>query len=235
MASELKHFNVVMVVTDGHDLFGVEATVGGPASQSVAFGAAGIEDVDHREIALRIFGAQDSNAVVHAGGVQSAQGVGHAGHGAAEHGLDGIGDEGGFEGDDEIDILHILFEPAADTGVEIVEVLDDDGAFGFLVKSQNGMAAEILHGRAEAETGLAGHQVAMEGFAAEGTGYCAVGADEPEIEAKLLCDGQSEAVAASSDEDDFDAGGMGATEGGKVAFGNLELWIEQRAVDVGGQ
>ena len=97
------------------------------------------------------------------------------------------------------------------------------------------MAAEILHGRAEAETGLAGHQVAMEGFAAEGAGYCAVGADKPEIEAELLCDGQSEGVAASSDEDDFDAGGMGATEGGKVAVGNLELWIEERAVDVRGQ
>src|ERR1700733_15424351 len=119
MASELKHFNVVMVVTDGHDLFGVEATEGSPASQSVAFGAAGIEDVDHREIALRIFGAQNSDAVVHAGGVESAQGFGHAGHGAAEHGLDGIGDEGGFDGNDEIDVLHFFFEPGENIGVRI--------------------------------------------------------------------------------------------------------------------
>jgi hypothetical protein len=28
---------------------------------------------------------------------------------------------------------------------------------------------------------------------------------------------------------------MGATKGNKVAVGNLELWIEERAVDVRGQ
>ena len=74
----------------------------------------------------------------------------------------------------------------------------------------------------------------MEGFSAERARYRAVGADQPEIEPELLCDGQGEGVAASGDEDDFDAGSVRATEGGQIAVGNLELWIEQRAVDVGG-
>src|SRR5208337_610278 len=49
---------------------------------------------------------------------EGAQGLGHAVHGAAEHGLDRIGDEGVLEGDDEVDVLHIFFEPAADAGIQ---------------------------------------------------------------------------------------------------------------------
>ncbi len=146
MAGELKHFDVVMVITDGHDLFATVAAVGGPASQSVAFGAAGVQDVDHGEIALGIFGAEDGDAVAHAGGLESAQGLGHAVHRAAEHGLDRIGDEGVLEGNDEVDVLHILFEPAANAGIQGFEMLENDGAFAFLVESKNGVAAEILHG-----------------------------------------------------------------------------------------
>ena len=74
----------------------------------------------------------------------------------------------------------------------------------------------------------------MESFAGERAGDGAVGADEPEIEAELLGDGESESVAASSDEDDFDAGGVGAAQRGEIVRGNLELRIEEGAVDIGG-
>ena len=72
MAGKLKHFDVVVVVTDGHDLAAMEAAVGSPAGESVAFGASGVEDVDHGEIALGIFGAEDGDAVVEAGGFEGA-------------------------------------------------------------------------------------------------------------------------------------------------------------------
>jgi len=117
MAGKLKHFDVVMVVTDGHDLIAMEAAVSGPAGEGMAFGAAGVQDIDHGEIAIRIFGAEDSDSVAKTSGVEGAQGVGHTGHGAAEHGLDGVGGEGVFDGDDELDIGHVFFEPAADAGV----------------------------------------------------------------------------------------------------------------------
>jgi len=97
------------------------------------------------------------------------------------------------------------------------------------------VAAEILHGGAEIAAGFAGHEVAMESFSGEGAGYGAVGADEPEVEAELFGDGQSEGVAAAGDEDDFDAGGVGAAKGGEVVGGNLELRIEEGAVDIGGE
>ena len=77
---------------------------------------------------------------------RAQQGLGHAVHRAAEHGLDGIGDEGVLEGNDEVDVLHIFFEPAADAGIQGFEMLENDGAFAFLIESKNGVAAEILHG-----------------------------------------------------------------------------------------
>lgn len=235
MAGELKHFDVIMVITDGHDLIAMVAAVGCPAGQSVAFGAAGVKDVDHRKIALGIFGAEDGNAVVQASGFKGAECLGHARHGTAEHGLHGISDEGIFYGDDEVDVSHIFFEPAADAGVEVIEVFEDDGSFGFFIKGKNGMAAEFLHGGAQIAAGLEGHQIAVKRFARERAGYSAVGTDEPEIEAKLSSDRESEGVAASGDEDDFDAGGVGAAQRGQIVWGDLELRVEKGAVDIGGE
>src|SRR5882672_11769364 len=40
MPGKLKHFHIVVVVTDGHDLFAPEAAVRGPPLQRVALGAA---------------------------------------------------------------------------------------------------------------------------------------------------------------------------------------------------
>jgi hypothetical protein len=234
IAGKLKHFDIIMVVTDGHDLFGDKAAMASPASEGVAFGAAGIEDVDHGEVTVGIFGAEGGNAVAEADGLESSEGLSHAVHGAAEHGLDRVSDERVFDGDNELDILHVLFEPATNAEAEGVEALDNDRAFGFGVKSQNGVTAESLHGDAELATSFARHEVAMKSFAAEGSSDSTVGADEPEIEAKLPGDGEGKSVAASGNEDDFDTGGVGVAKGGEVGAGDFELGIEEGAVDVGG-
>ncbi len=234
MAGKLKHFHVIMVVTDGHDLFGDKAAMAGPAGEGVAFGAAGVQDVDHGEVALRIFGAEGGDAVAEAGGLKGDEGLSHAVHGATEHGLDRVGDEGVLDGDYELDVLHVLFEPATNAEVEGLEVFEDDGAFGFGVKSENGVAAECLHGDTELAASFARHEVAMESFAAERSGDGAVGADEPEVEPKLLCNGEGKGVAATGDENDFDTGGVGAAKGGEIAVRNFELGVEEGSVDVGG-
>jgi hypothetical protein len=41
-------------------------------------------------------------------------------------------------------------------------------------------------------------------------------------------------VAASGDQDYFDAGGVGSTEGVQVFGGNFELRVQEGAVNVGG-
>ena len=42
-------------------------------------------------------------------------------------------------------------------------------------------------------------------------------------------------MAASGDEDDFDAGGVSSTQSGEIVWGNLELRVEEGAVDIGGK
>ena len=113
-------------------------------------------------------------------------------------------------------------------------MFEDDGAFGFLVKGKNGIAAEILHGLDEVEAGLARHEVAVKGLAAQRTRDGAVRTDKPEIEPKLLGDGEGESVAASGYENDLDTRGMGAAQGGEIRFGYFELWVKEGAVDIGG-
>jgi hypothetical protein len=49
-----------------------------------------------------------------------------------------------------------------------------------------------------------------------------------------LGDREGEGVAASGDEDDFDALGVGTAESGQVGVRNFELGIEQCAVDIDG-
>jgi hypothetical protein len=92
-----------------------------------------------------------------------------------------------------------------------------------------------LHRMADPAASFGGHQVAMEGFAGERARDGAVGADEPEIEAELVDDGQSEGVTTAGHDHDFDSGGVGAAQRREIAVGNFELWIEQGAVDIGRQ
>src|SRR5579872_536399 len=74
----------------------------------------------------------------------------------------------------------------------------------------------------------------MKSLAAQRTRDCAVRADKPEIESELMGDGKREGMAASGDEDDFDAGSVSAAEGGEIVGGNLELRVEEGAIDIGG-
>src|SRR5579863_7083362 len=90
MAGELKHFHIIMVVTDGHDLIAPEAAMGRPTFERVSFGTARIQDVDHRQISLRIFGAEDGDAVVDAAVFEGPQSLVHSCHRATKHGLHGV-------------------------------------------------------------------------------------------------------------------------------------------------
>ena len=183
MAGELKHFYIIVVVTNGHDLIAPVAAVGGPSFERVSLGAARIQDIDHGQISFRIFGPQDGDTVVHSDAFKDLQGLGHPCHRAAKHRLDGIAYQRIFDRDNEFDVGHILFQPTADAGVQIIQVFEHDCALGFFIKGQNGVAAEVLHCAAQLAAGFAWHQVAMECFSAERAGYCAVRTDEPEIEA----------------------------------------------------
>jgi hypothetical protein len=71
-----------------------------------------------------------------------------------------------------------------------------------------------LHHVDEFAAGRLGEQIAVKGFPAKGAGNGAVGTDQPEIKSQPLSNGQGKGVAASGDQNDFDAFGVGAAEGG---------------------
>jgi hypothetical protein len=50
----------------------------------------------------------------------------------------------------------------------------------------------------------------------------------------LLRDGQGESVPASGDQNDLDAFGVHAPEGGEIGPGNLKFRVEQGAVNIDG-
>jgi hypothetical protein len=180
-------------------------------------------------------------------------GVGHAVDGAAEHGLDGGvergGGEGGFDGDDVGDVGLVDLHPAADGGVELVEVFDDEGAAGVFsliwavgddaVEGEDEGVAEFFDVGAEPEGGGVGEVGAGEelggfGDGAKGAGHSPVGADEGEgvVEAEGAQDAHGVGVAAAGGDDDLDAGGVRGVEGGEGARGDVAVLVEEGSVHV---
>jgi hypothetical protein len=51
----------------------------------------------------------------------------------------------------------------------------------------------------------------------------------------LLRDGHGKSMTASGDQHDLDAGGVGSAERCKIVFRDVELGIEQSAIDIGGE
>src|SRR5579863_3325610 len=63
-AGEDKHFDVVVVITNGHDLLAGDATVVGPTLQCVAFGTSLVQYVDDGKVAPRIFRPEHGNVLL---------------------------------------------------------------------------------------------------------------------------------------------------------------------------
>src|ERR1022692_2141683 len=99
-----KHFHIIIVVTDGHDLFAGNAAIIGPALECVPLRTSSIEDVDDREIARWIFRAQDRSLFSQATGGQSGQCLTHARESAAEHGLHRVRSQRSVDRNNKIDV-----------------------------------------------------------------------------------------------------------------------------------
>ena len=80
--------------------------------------------------------------------------------------------------------------------------------------------------------GPGGEQVLVECFAGQRAGYRAIRADKPEVEPELLRDRQGELVTASGDQHHLDPGPVHPLEGAKVGAGDLELRIDESAINI---
>ena len=75
----------------------------------------------------------------------------------------------------------------------------------------------------------------MKGLSGQRTRDRAVRTDQPQVEPKLFRDGQGKSVPSTGNQHNFNARGVRSPHGYQITFRNLELWIEQRAIDVGRQ
>src|SRR5450759_1014059 len=85
MAGEGKHFNIVIVITNGHDLLAGNAPMVDPALERVSLGTSCVEHIDNRKITARVLGAQNCDG--QAAASEDLQSPRHVGGRAAEHGL----------------------------------------------------------------------------------------------------------------------------------------------------
>src|ERR1017187_10334202 len=95
LSGESQHFDIVVVITNGHDLLAGNTAVVHPTFECVSLGTAGVEHVDDRKIAPRILRAQDSDG--EGAARENSEGLLHMGDRAAEHGLHGIGGQRLFD------------------------------------------------------------------------------------------------------------------------------------------
>ena len=82
--------------------------------------------------------------------------------------------------------------------------------------------------------GCGWQQIAVKKLAFQRTRNCAVRADQRYIDAQHFRNGQSERVTASSDECDFDSQFVRTSQGEDISRRNLELRVEQSAIDIDG-
>src|SRR5208337_1373543 len=68
MTGKGQHVDVVVVVTNSHDLAAIDATMIGPTLQRMSFRASGVEDVHDAEVAEVVLGAQGGEIAAEAAG-----------------------------------------------------------------------------------------------------------------------------------------------------------------------
>src|SRR5579864_621587 len=97
------------------------------------------------------------------------------------------------------------------------------------------MPAKFVHILNEFPGGSCGQAVCKKRFTIAGTDQRPVGTDQPNRKAEFSRDRQSIVVAASSGQNDLNAGFMRCAQGGYVARGHLKIRVSQCAVNIQGQ
>ena len=168
-------------------------------------------------------------------------GLGHARNGSAEHHLDGrLGLESIFDAVDLEDIGLIGAHPAADAGVEFVEVFDDEGSATVFSVGANEIEGddegitELSEMIAEPMSSGERHVGSVKESGANGANDGAVGADDRAgwIQVQIAQNAHGVAMATAGGDDDFNAGAFGEAESSKVAGADAAVAIEESSVHV---
>ncbi len=254
VAGEVKHGEIVPVVSDGHDLGGFDAVGTGEAEEGGTLGAAGGEDVHDGEVAVGVLGAGELDLGVGVPGgaaygrdsgvfEEAGFGAAHAFDGSAEHHLDGWdGVEGELHGADLGDVGLVDLHPASDAVVEVFELLDDEGSAGVVsvgldaVEGDDEGVAELGEVLEEPEGGVDGEVGGLDEGGGDGADDGTVRGDEETFggEGVLSEDAHGVGVAASGGDDEVDSGLLGGGDGGAGAGGDAGVVVEEGSVHVDG-
>src|SRR6266568_7137053 len=123
-AGEGKHLRVIMIITDGHDLLASNSTMPRPPLQSVSLGTIAVEHINDRQVARRILRPHDCKLVFQSACFERPQGLTHPPNGTAKHSLKRICHQTVFDGDDKVDELQILFQPALNANRQLIHVFE---------------------------------------------------------------------------------------------------------------
>src|ERR1051325_9468453 len=145
MSCKGKHLDVVVIVSNSHDLFARNAAILGPTLNSMPLRASLVENIDDREIAQRIFSPQTRDFILQAASREGSNRLVHPANSAAKHGLHGIAHDRFLNRNHEVDVAQVLLQPALNAGAELVHVLENNRPLAFCIESQNGVATELHH------------------------------------------------------------------------------------------
>src|SRR6185437_1784984 len=141
-----KHFQVIVVVADGHDLGPGDAVVFGPTPQSMAFGAVAIKDVEDAQIAMIILGAYDGDFIKKVGLCEPQLSFLHAADATAGHCLDRIfAGQGVLKRRNVTDVAFIVLDPAGNALIELFYAFQNERVVDSAIEGQHGVSAQLLH------------------------------------------------------------------------------------------
>src|SRR5258706_14294678 len=105
----------------------------------------------------------------------------------------------------------------------------------FLVKGHHQMPAEFVHGGAHLAASLHREQIAMKALAGQRARYGTVRTDHAQIYTELLSHKEGKLLPSTRGNHDFYSHGMSPPDGRKIVFGNVELGVQQGAVNIQGK
>ena len=231
-SSDLKHFEIVMIVTDGENFITLQTLALGPFGKRAAFGAFRRQNVNHGEIARVVKSSREGVGIGERSAAKDGLGVTHFFDRAGEHDLNGILGEGIFERGNDADVVEVALVVGIADGIVLDKRFEHDLVFDRTIKDDGGALAPFFCGVEDAAGNVSRKEMAEMSFAVGGTDDGAVVDDHGEGAIELAGDGHGEIVAAAGDEGDFDAAASGCGDGGAVGVRELPAAVQERAVDI---
>src|SRR5262249_130140 len=176
--SKFKHFQVIVVVANGHNVLPRDAVMLGPAAKGVSFGASPVQNVQNAQVAVVVLRPQNRNFVEEIALTQATLTGLHQLYRTGIDGLDRIFRECLFQWGNVPDMGRVLLDPARDAAVQCVIVFQDQRVL-LPVESEYSIRTELVHVMDQLARSFNGQPVSVKRLSRTGAHQSAIGADKP--------------------------------------------------------